>query len=126
MDSVIEEFGVIPAEVSPTRSTVINSASSTRGPLVDQRPANVFTKSSRVSLVQEQQDFYEESRKKIARGTKAYVEAGIERQRVESSITFLYIDACTDLWNRWPQMPRNSFDTTTHFSNLQHRSELPR
>ena len=33
-------------------------------------------------LVQEQQDFYEESRRKIVRGAKAYVEAGIERQRV--------------------------------------------
>ena len=33
--------------------------------------------------VQEQQDFYEESRRKIVRGAKAYVEAGIERQRVE-------------------------------------------
>jgi len=39
--------------------------------------------------VQEQQDFYEESRKKIVRGAKAYVEAGIERQRVELFTTSL-------------------------------------
>ena len=30
MDSLIEEFSVMSAEVSPMRSTVINSASSTR------------------------------------------------------------------------------------------------
>ncbi|KAF9777334.1 hypothetical protein BJ322DRAFT_1115103 [Thelephora terrestris] len=49
MASLIEEFGTMPAEVSPIRSTVINSASST---------------------LQEQQDFYEESRRKIVGGAK--------------------------------------------------------
>ena len=39
--------------------------------------------------VQEQQDFYEESRRKIVRGAKAYVEAGIERQQVELFISSL-------------------------------------
>ena len=77
-------------------------------------------------LVQEQQDFYEESRRKIVRGAKTYVEAGIEQQRVELSINFLHVSIWTDPRNSWPQMPRNSFDTTTHFSDLQHRSELPR
>ena len=35
MGTVMEEFGVLPAEVSPMRSTVINSASSTREFLVN-------------------------------------------------------------------------------------------
>ncbi|KAF9653309.1 hypothetical protein BDM02DRAFT_3107891 [Thelephora ganbajun] len=68
MDSLIEEFGVMSAEVSPMRSTVINSASST---------------------LQEQQDFYEESRRKIVRGAKVYVEAGIERQRLATDASEL-------------------------------------
>jgi hypothetical protein len=50
-------------------------------------------------LVQEQQDFYEESRRKIVGGALAYVEAGIERQRVEL-LQFLCVDAWTDSRSR--------------------------
>ena len=39
VDSIVEEFGVMPAEVSPMRSTVINSASSTRGSPVNRQLA---------------------------------------------------------------------------------------
>ena len=42
-----------------------------------------YMRNHSVFLVQEQQDFYEESRRKIGRGIKMYVEVGIERQRVK-------------------------------------------
>ena len=80
MDSLIKELGAMSTEVSPMRSTVINSASSTRGSSVNRKPADVYHS---VFLVQEQQDFYEESRRKICRGIKTYVEIGIEQQRVK-------------------------------------------
>ena len=38
MSSLIEEFGLMPTEVSPMRSTVVNSASNTREHLVSQSP----------------------------------------------------------------------------------------
>lgn len=82
MDHIIKEFGVLPTEVSPVRSRVINTASSTRESSTNGRPDNVCTKSLR-PLVQEQQDFYEESRRKIVRGAQAYAESIIERQQVE-------------------------------------------
>lgn len=42
MDCLIEEFSVMPAEVSPMRSTVINSASSTRESLVNYQLADIL------------------------------------------------------------------------------------
>ena len=59
------------------RSTVINSASSTRETLVGHKLLTHMLNHSVLS-VQEQQDFYEESRRKMVCGVKAYVEAGIE------------------------------------------------
>ena len=91
VECLIEEFGVMPAEVSPMRSTVINSASSTRESLYNQQGVNACANHSIFLLVQEQQDFYEESRRKIVRGAKTYVEAGIERQQVKLSIFLLCV-----------------------------------
>ena len=99
VDSIVEEFGVMPAEVSPMRSTVINSASSTRGYPVDQRLTKYALNHSMPLSVQEQQDFYEESRRKIVGGALAYVEAGVERQRVELPQS-LCVDVWTDSQNR--------------------------
>ena len=82
MDSLMEEFAIMSAETSPMRSTVINSASSTRKSLRINNSGVYALSSLRPFLVQEQQDFYEESRRKIVSGAKAYVEEGIERQRV--------------------------------------------
>lgn len=82
MDSLIEEFSAMSAEVSPMRSTVINSASSTRKVLLDEH-TRTRTLNRFMCIVQEQQDFYEESRRKIVLGAKAHVEAGIERQQVK-------------------------------------------
>ena len=76
------ELGAMSAKVSPMRSTVINSASSTRESSVNWKPPT-YMRDHSVFLVQEQQDFYEESRRKIGRGIKTYVEIGIERQRVK-------------------------------------------
>jgi hypothetical protein len=99
VDSIVEEFGVMPAEVSPMRSTVINSASSTRGSPVNRQLTKICAESFHVPLVQEQQDFYEESRRKIVGGVLAYVEAGIERQRIEL-LQSLCVDAWTDSQSR--------------------------
>jgi len=49
-------------------------------------------------LVQEQQDSYEESRRKIARGAKSYVEAAIEGQQVELPTASAY--------RRWTDLVR--------------------
>jgi hypothetical protein len=99
VDCIVEEFGVMPAEVSPMRSTVINSASSTRGSPVNRKLPKYALSHSMLLLVQEQQYFYEESRRKIVGGALAYVEAGIERQRVEL-LQSLCVDAWTDSRNR--------------------------
>jgi len=72
----------VSAEVSPMRSTVINSASSTRESFGRPETCLCTLTLFVFLLVQEQQDSYEESRRKIARGAKAYVEAAIEGQRV--------------------------------------------
>jgi len=34
-------------------------------------------------------------------------------------------DSWANSWSRWPQMPLNSFDTTTHSFGPQHRSKFP-
>lgn len=88
MDSLIEEFSIMSAEVSPMRSTVINSASGTRRVSLN-RHARTHKLNRCMRVVQEQQDSYEESRRKIVRGARAHVEAGIERQRVKLSMISL-------------------------------------
>ena len=45
MDSLINELGAMSTDVSPMRSTVINSASSTRGSSVNRKLTDVYAES---------------------------------------------------------------------------------
>ena len=100
-----------------------NSASSTRKSLTNYPPTCALNYSM-LLLVQKQQGFYEESRRKIVRGAKAYVEAGIERQQVKLPI-FYTCSPWADSRNRRPQIPQNSFNAIPHFSGPRPRNEFP-